>query len=47
MNPESKKETSVTITQVLNLPFSISNKGCRIIAYPYFTALPKNTENNE
>ena len=44
MNPESKKETSVTITQVLNLPFSISNKGCRIIAYPYFTALPKNTE---
>ncbi|HAP3539253.1 TPA: conjugal transfer protein, partial [Enterococcus faecalis] len=25
-------------------PFSISNKGCRIIAYPYFTALPKNTE---
>ncbi|OTN86633.1 conjugal transfer protein [Enterococcus faecium] len=44
VDEKDKKEATTTVTQVLNIPFKTSNKGCRVVAYPYFTAIPENTE---
>lgn len=41
---KTKEATTVTTTQVINVPFSFSEKGCRVVAYPYFSAVSSNTE---
>lgn len=41
---EGEKAVEVQASQLLNIPFQASKVGCRVVSYPYFTALQENKE---